>query len=120
MFVRAYRASSYRTCRAYLLSGSALLALTVSTAATYAQVTLPQLTVRAAKKVPAKPRVAPHRIVAAPARTVPPISAAERLATTSNTLNQGLNTIYAPIGTTPTTISHDAIAALPQGDQCDT
>ncbi len=115
MFVRAYRASSYRTCRAYLLSGSALLALTVSTAATYAQVTLPQLTVRAAKKVPAKPRVAPHRIVAAPARTVPPISAAERLATTSNTLNQGLNTIYAPIGTAPTTISHDAIAALPQG-----
>ena len=76
MFVRAHRASSYRTCRAYLLGGPNRPHLTVSTAATYAQVTLPQLTVRAARKVPAKPRVAPHRVVAAPARTVPPISAA--------------------------------------------
>ena len=31
-------------------------------------------------------------------------------------LNQGLNTIYAPTGTAPTTISHNTIEALPQGE----
>ena len=35
---------------------------------------------------------------------------------TTNTLNQGLNTIYAPIGTISTTVSHDTIQALPGGD----
>ena len=116
MFVRTYRESSYRTCRAYLLCGSALLVLTVSTAAAYAQVTLPELTVRAAKKTPAKPRVAPHRIVASPAPAaaplVQPISAAEAK---NNAFNQARSNLYTTIGTTSDTISHAAIQALPQG-----
>ena len=116
MFVRTYRESSYRTCRAYLLCGSALLVLTVSTAAAYAQVTLPELTVRAAKKTPAKPRVAPHRIVAAPAPAaaplVQPISAAEAK---NNAFNEARSNLYTTIGTTSDTISHAAIQALPQG-----
>ena len=38
------------------------------------------------------------------------------VAVTTNTLNQGLNAISAPVGTIPTTISHDTIQALPGGD----
>src|ERR1019366_10729063 len=34
----------------------------------------------------------------------------------TNVLNQVLNTIYAPLGTAPTVISHDTIEALPQGE----
>ena len=40
---------------------------------------------------------------------------ANPLATQTTALNQGLNTIYAPTGTAPTTISHNAIEAPPQG-----
>ena len=48
-----------------------------------------------------------------PAPAAPPVNP---VAATTNTLNQGLNTIYAPIGTISTTISHDTIQALPGGD----
>ena len=103
-----------RMCRAYLLGSSALIALMGLGAVASAQVQLPQLTVRATKQKP-KPR--PAVVRARPAPTVPtaPVTQANQLAATTNTLNQGLNTIYAPLGTAPTTISHDAIAALPQG-----
>jgi hypothetical protein len=49
-------------------------------------------------------------------RTAPQLTPAEQLAARTTTLNQGLNTIYAPTGTAPTTISHNTIEALPQGE----
>ena len=83
-----------------------------------AQVNLPEVLVRAAKPKP-KPATA-ARVRAAPAsaaRVTPAARAtpAERLATQTAALNQSLSTIYAPTGTAPTTISHNAIEALPQG-----
>src|SRR5262245_29062987 len=40
-----------------------------------------------------------------------------KLAAKTTALNQGLNTIYAPTGIAPTTISHNTIDALPQGGE---
>ena len=57
-----------------------------------------------------------QRAAPAPAPPVPAAPPVNPVAATTNTLNQGLNTIYAPIGTIPTTISHDTIQALPGGD----
>ena len=87
-----------------------------------AQVELPEVVVRAAKPKPPKPaaathaRAAPAHVRPAPARTAPQLTPAEQLAARTTALNQGLNTIYAPTGTAPTTISHNAIEALPQGE----
>ena len=73
-----------------------------------AQVNLPEVVVRAAKPKP-KPGAAAHvRPAPAPAARVvpaPAVTPAEQLAARTTALNQGLNTIYAPTGTAPTTIS---------------
>ena len=58
-----------------------------------------------------RPRHASGRAAAAA-----PATPAEPVAARPTTLNQGLNTIYAPIGTAPTTISHNTIQALPEGE----
>ena len=84
-----------------------------------AQVQLPEVVVRAAKPKP-KPAAAAHVRPAPAARVAPapvaPVTPAEQLAARTTALNQGLNTIYAPTGTAPTTISHNTIEALPQGE----
>ena len=77
-----------------------------------AQVKLPEVLVRAAKPKPKPATAARVRAAPAPATRVTP---AERLATQTAALNQGLNTIYPTTGTAPATISHNAIEALPQG-----
>jgi outer membrane receptor protein involved in Fe transport len=101
----------------------AVLALICCIGLAAAQVELPEVVVRATKpKPPPKPAVATHAPAAAapvrptPARTAPQPTPAEQLVTRTAALNQGLNTIYAPTGTAPTTISHNTIEALPQGE----
>jgi outer membrane receptor protein involved in Fe transport len=101
----------------------AVLALICCIGLAAAQVELPEVVVRATKpKPPPKPAVATHAPAAAahvrpaPARTAPQPTPAEQLATRTTALNQGLNTIYAPTGTVPSTISHNTIEALPQGE----
>ena len=78
---------------------------------------LPEVLVRGAKPKP-KPAAAARAFAPAPAapRGQRACTPAEQLATQTAALNQGLNTIYAPTGTAPTTISHNAIEALPQGE----
>ena len=61
-------------------------------------------------------RPAPAHVRPAPVPAAPQPTPAEQLAARTTALNQGLNTIYAPIGTAPTTISHNTIEALPQGE----
>ena len=112
MCVRIYRAALGRILRPWLLRGSAALALICGVAIAAAPVQLPEVLVRGAKPKP-KPAAA-ARVRAAPAAAAR-VTPAERLATQTTALNQGLNTIYAPTGTAPTTISHNAIEALPQG-----
>jgi len=119
MSVRVLRAISLRIFRTWVpriwaLRSSAALALICGIGVAAAQMQLPELVVRAAKPKP-KP-AAPARARAAPAPTsrVRPTPAKE-LATRTAALNQGLSTVYAPTGTAPSTISHNAIEALPQG-----
>jgi outer membrane receptor protein involved in Fe transport len=106
---RAYRLR--RVSRAYLLGGSALLALMGFGEAARAQVQLPEVVVSGAKPKP-KPRPAPRRAVAAPAARTAPINAA---AAKSNAFDQARNNLYTTAGTTSDTKSHDTIQALPQG-----
>src|SRR6516165_8596130 len=129
-------APTFRGLRCAALCGSALAATLGVGSTAGAQTQPPEIVVtppkEAAKPQPqpkpkpeqarAAPRPAPARAVAAaparpvaavPARPAPPVNP---VAATANTLNQGLNTIYAPIGTIPTTISHDTIQALPGGE----
>ena len=112
MCVRIYHAAPGRILRPWLLRGSAALAAICCIGIAGAQVQLPEVLVRGAKPKP-KPAAA-ARVRAAPAAAAR-VTPAERLATQTTALNQGLNTIYAPTGTAPTTISHNAIEALPQG-----
>jgi len=119
MSVRVLRAISLRIFRTWVLRiwalrSSAALALICGIGVAAARMQLPGLVVRAAKPKP-KP-AAPARARAAPAPTarVRPTPAKE-LATRTAALNQGLSTVYAPTGTAPSTISHNAIEALPQG-----
>ncbi len=121
MSVRIYRAAlSYRVAlcrvsRAYLLGSSALLALIGLGEAAFAQTALPEVVVTARKQKPKlklKPQPVRVRTTPAPAKPAP----ANQLATATNTLDQGRNTLYAPLGTAPATISHATIEALPQGD----
>jgi len=112
MYVRIYRAALGRILRPWLLRGSAALAAICCIGIAAAQVQLPEVLVRGAKPKP-KPAAA-ARARATPAAAVRP-TPANPLATQTAALNQGLNTIYAPTGTAPTTISHNAIEALPQG-----
>ena len=110
MFVRVYRASPPppRVFWAWLLAGLALLAMICLVITAVAQVNLPEVVARAAKPKP-KPGAAAHvRLAPAPAARVmpaPAVTPAEQLAARTTALNQGLNTIYAPTGTAPTTIS---------------
>jgi hypothetical protein len=112
MYVRICRAALGRILRPWLLRGSAALAAICCIGVAAAQVQLPEVLVRGAKPKP-KPAAA-ARARATPAAAVRP-APANPLATQTAALNQGLNTIYAPTGTAPTTISHNAIEALPQG-----
>ena len=93
------------------MGGVALAALVADAAPILAQEKLPEVTVRAPKEKP-KLRVVAHPAVAVPATTLTP---AEQTAAASNALNQALTALYAPLGTAPTTISHAAIEAMPQG-----
>jgi len=106
--------SPYRVCRAYLLGGSALLALLAAASEAGAQSQLPEIVVRGGKPKP-KPLPHPTQVRATPAPAAP-AAPPNPTASTNTALNQSLNTIYAPIGTAPTTISHEAIEALPQGE----
>jgi hypothetical protein len=122
----------FRSLRCRALCGSALAATLALPAAAVAQTLLPEVVVTAPKEKekpkpkPVQVRAAPHpapaparaapRPAAAPAPAAPAAPPVNPVTLTTNTLNQGLNTIYAPIGTIPTTISHDTIQALPGGD----
>jgi hypothetical protein len=113
MCVRIYRTALGRILRPWLLRVTAALALICCIGLAGAQVQLPEVLVRGAKPKPKPAAAARVRAAPAPAvRTTP----AERLATQTAALNQGLNTIYAPTGTAPSTISHNTITALPQGE----
>ena len=123
---------NFRASHGSALCGLALAALLGFAVGAAAQNQLPEVLVTAPKEqtkpkpqskpvqVRAAPRPAPAR-AAAPAPAVPaqPVPAAppvNPVAATADTLNQGLNTIYAPIGAITTTISHNTIQALPGGD----
>ena len=119
MSVRAYCASPSppRVFWAWLLAGLALLAITCLIVTAVAQVQLPEVVVHAAKPKPgAAAHVRPAPAPAARLTPAPAVTPAEQLAARTTALNQGLNTIYAPTGTAPTTISHNTIEALPQGE----
>ena len=122
---------SFRAWRRHALCGSAAATVLGVAAGASAQTKLPEIVVTTPKEgakpkpKPQQARTAPGpasaRAAAGPARPVaaPPAPATPPInpvAATANTLNQGLNTIYAPIGTIPTTISHSTIQALPGGD----
>src|SRR5579884_3800160 len=105
--------------RALLLGGSVLLIVNTFDRAADAQVQLPEVVVSGAKPKP-KPKPAPRHVAARPApapAAVPAAAAApaDTLATQTATLDQRRDTIYAPLGTAPTNISHATIEALPQG-----
>ena len=112
---------TFRALRRRSLCGSAIAAALGFANAAAAQTQLPEVVVTAPKEKekpkpkPVQVRAAP-RPAAAPAPAAPAAPPVNPVAATTNTLNQGLNTIYAPIGTIPNTISHDTIQALPGGD----
>ena len=110
MSVGIYSAICRRAFCAWVPRG--MLALICCIGIAGAQVKLPEVLVRAAKPKPKPATAARVRAAPAPATRATP---AERLATQTAALNQGLNTIYPTTGTAPTTISHNAIEALPQG-----
>jgi outer membrane receptor protein involved in Fe transport len=85
----------------------------VASAPANAQVQLPQLTVRGAKKPKAQPRAVARRV--APPSTVPPVSPAEVVAQRTNSFDQARSNLYTTVGTTSDTLSRDTIQALPQG-----
>jgi outer membrane receptor protein involved in Fe transport len=114
---------TFRALRRRALCGSAIAAALGLASAADAQTQLPEVVVTAPKEKekpkpkPVQVRTAPRPAPApAPAPPVPAAPPVNPVTVTTNTLNQGLNTIYAPIGTIPTTISHDTIQALPGGD----
>ena len=114
---------TFHALRRRALCGSAIAAALGFASTADAQTQLPEVVVTAPKEkekpkpkpvqVRAAPRPAPAPAPAPPVPAAPPVNP---VTATTNTLNQGLNTIYAPIGTISTTISHDTIQALPGGD----
>ena len=100
--------------RGYFLGGCAIIALVGFDGTASAQTKLPEVVVSAPKEKPKPRRVQAQRVAPAPAPA--PAAPVNQTAATANTLNQGLNNIYAPIGTAPTTLSHNLIEALPGGD----
>ena len=115
----------FRVSRRWALCGSAVAAALGFATAAAAQNQLPEVVVTPPKEKE-KPKPKPAQVRAAPrpapaprpsaSASVPTAPPVNPVAATANTLNQGLNTIYAPIGTIPTTISHNTIQALPGGD----
>ena len=113
----------FHALRRRALCGSAIATALGFAGAAGAQTQLPEVVVTAPKEkekpkpkpvqVRAAPRPAPTPAPAPPVPAAPPVNP---VTATTNTLNQGLNTIYAPIGTISTTVSHDTIQALPGGD----
>ena len=107
----------FHALRRRALCGSAIATALGFASAAAAQTQLPEVVVTAPKEKE-KPKPKPAQAHAAP-RSAPAPAAAppvNPVAATTTTLNQGLNTIYAPIGTNSTTVSHDTIQALPGGD----
>ena len=108
----------YFLLRGSIMSTAALIALialdAIASAPANAQVQLPQLTVRGAKKPKAQPRPVARR-VAPPPSTVPPVSPAEVIAGKNNSFDQARSNLYTTVGTTSDTKSHEAIEAMPQG-----
>jgi outer membrane receptor protein involved in Fe transport len=104
---------AYHSCRAYLIAGSTLAALMAFGGAAVAQVTLPEVVVSGAKPKP-KPRPTPHP-ASAPAARVAPLSPQAEAIAKSNAFDQSRSNLYTTVGTTSTTLSRDAIQALPQG-----
>ncbi|MGB6288415.1 MAG: hypothetical protein WBG18_28985, partial [Xanthobacteraceae bacterium] len=107
----------YFSLRGSIVSTAALIALialdAIASAPANAQVQLPQLTVRGAKKPKAQPRPVARRV--APPSTVPPVSPAEVIAGKNNSFDQARSNLYTTVGTTSDTNSHEAIEAMPQG-----
>jgi len=106
----------YFLSRRFIESTAAFIALIAVDALTIApasaQVQLPELTVRAAKKPKAQPRPVARRVTPS---AVPPVSAAEIVAGRNNSFDQARSNLYTTIGTTSDTKSHETIEALPQG-----
>src|SRR5215831_17735905 len=107
----------YFLSRGFIVSTAAFIALialdAIASAPANAQVQLPELTVRAAKKPKAQPRPVARRV--APPSTVPPVSPAEVVAERNSSFDQARSNLYTTIGTTSDTKSHETIEALPQG-----
>ena len=101
----------YRARRGYFRGYSTLLALILLGGAAHAQTKLPEVVVSASKEKPKPRRVQARQVAPAPAPAAP----VNQTAAAANALNQALSNIYAPLGTAPTTISHDLIEALPGG-----
>jgi outer membrane receptor protein involved in Fe transport len=110
MFVGPYR--SYRAC---LLGGTALLGSLAIADMAIAQTTLPQITVTGQREKP-KPRPAAHRptTTTTAVRQAPP-TPAQQAEVKSNAFDAARSNLYTTVGTTSDTISHDTIEALPQG-----
>jgi outer membrane receptor protein involved in Fe transport len=107
----------YFLSRGFIVSSAGLIALialdAIASVPANAQIQLPELTVRAAKKSNAQPRPVARRV--APSSTVPPVSPAEVVAERSNSFDQARSNLFTTIGTTSDTLSRDTIQALPQG-----
>ena len=99
--------------RGYFLGGCAIIALVGFGGTASAQTKLPEVVVSASKEKPKPRRV---QVPSSRQRRRHPAAPVNQTAVTANTLNQGLNNIYAPLGTAPTTLSHNLIEALPGGD----
>ncbi len=76
------------------------------------QVALPQLTVTGQKQTPKPPRTT-TRTATAPAAAA--ATAEQQAAAKNQAFDESRSHLYTTIGTTSDTISHDTIAALPQG-----
>jgi outer membrane receptor protein involved in Fe transport len=103
---------SHRRYRAYLLGGSAMLALLGLGGTALAQVALPEIAVTSSREKP-KPR--PVARPAASAPVVAPLTPAEQALAKNNTFDQSRSNLYTTIGTTSSTQTHATIDALPQG-----
>jgi outer membrane receptor protein involved in Fe transport len=102
----------HRRYRAYLLGGSAMLALLGLYGTALAQVALPEIAVTSSRDKP-KPR--PVARPAASAPVVAPLTPAEQAAAKNNAFDQSRSNLYTTIGTTSSTQTHATIDAMPQG-----
>src|SRR5580700_2625622 len=103
---------SHRHYRAYLLGGSAMLALLGFGGIALAQVALPEIAVTSSREKP-KPRPVARPTASAP--VVAPLTPAEQALAKNNAFDQSRSNLYTTIGTTSSTQTHATIDALPQG-----